>query len=658
NGGTFDWANSGPPGAACANGGVNVTGTGGLFNCGVPGAGSNPPTAPTRTPAAAADASIISAVFIVDPISGDNPPCGPDDPTTLGGGQKNGDAITSYTFDHSTVPAKTELSNVYAVTHTRSDNSHPEIYFGAEKLTQNGDTHMDFEFLQSGVALTAGCSGSFTGNRTEGDLLVSVDFANGGAVPAASVHQWHCAVEPGPQPPDGTVCNPSGGPEHYQLISLAPSAAVTVNAANIPCGGWVCRDQDAAPSTTVVSANNFMEGGVDLLGIPFAGCFNSFLPHTRTSGAFTATLKDFAGPVALKSCRDPATSSNSAPGGNVSPGASVRDSVNVANGGAGLPPTGSVTFSLCSPAQVTGSGCAGGTQVGAAKVLVGGGATSDPTSSTNTAGKYCWRTVYSPDVASQGIYAPATHTNATTECFSVLVVASLPNTGVPDMPTDGVLPLMGLALLPGLIFALAWRRSRSITVLVIAGLVAGAGPSPSQPSAAGAASTTAQHHAAAAPSPSPSPPQVGSARAREGGWRLVIPRIGVDALIQPVGKDRDGAMASPSSLDAVGWFNRGPAPGQSGDAVIDGHYGLPQEPAVFRKLRLLRPGDEVQVVWPDGRTVDFEVTRSEIVPASSHPPDVFSRSGPSRLSLITCFGAWDESRATYSDRLIVTAMMS
>src|SRR5438093_3176590 len=202
-GGTVDWANSGPAGAACANGGVNISGSGGLFNCGAPGAGGNPPTAPTLTPAAAADASIISAVFIVDPISGDNPPCGPDDPTTLGGGQKNGDAITSYTFDHSTVPAKTELSNVYAVTHTRSDNNHPEIYFGAEKLTGNGDTHMDFEFLQSAVALTAGCSGSFTGNRTEGDLLVSVDFANGGAVPAASVHQWHCAVEPGPQPPDG-----------------------------------------------------------------------------------------------------------------------------------------------------------------------------------------------------------------------------------------------------------------------------------------------------------------------------------------------------------------------------------------------------------------------------------------------------------------------
>src|SRR5207248_2963316 len=70
-GGTYDWANSGPAGAACANGGVNINGGGGLFNCGHPGAAGAPPIAPTLTPAAAADPSIISAAFIVDPISGD-----------------------------------------------------------------------------------------------------------------------------------------------------------------------------------------------------------------------------------------------------------------------------------------------------------------------------------------------------------------------------------------------------------------------------------------------------------------------------------------------------------------------------------------------------------------------------------------------------------
>ena len=141
----------------------------------------------------------------------------------------------------------------------------------------------------------------------------------------------------------------------------------------------------------------------------------------------------------------------------------------------------------------------------------------------------------------------------------------------------------------------------------------------------------------------------------QAAWRLDIPRLGVDAQIEPLGLDQDGAMASPSALDMVGWFNRGPAPGQPGDAVIDGHFGLPAEPAVFRDLRLLRPGDAIQVVWPDGRVADFRVALSETVAASTQPSGLFARSGPARLSLITCAGKWEQSVRSYSDRLIVTA---
>lgn len=652
-GSTVDWANSGPAGAACANGGVNITGSGGLFNCGRPGAAGQPPIPPTLTPAAAADPSIISTAFLADPLSGDNPPCGPDDPTTLGGGEKNGDAISTYTYGHSTVPAKTDLSNVYAAIHTRSDNGHPEIYFAAEKLTNNGDTHMDFEFLQSAIALSGGCSGAFTGHRSEGDLLVSVDFANGGSAPAATVHQWHCVAEPGPQPADGTVCDPTVAGPHYFLLPAIPFASVAVNTADIACGGWVCRDQDAAPSTTVVTAFNFMEGGVDLISVPFAGCFNSFLPHTRTSGSFDATLKDFAGPVSLRSCKDPATTSNSSPGGGgVAAGSTANDTVNVSNGGAGFTPTGTVTFFLCQPAQVTGSGCPTGTQVGSGKTLVAGAATSDPTSATSAAGKYCWRTVYAPDANSLGVYAPASHTNATTECFNVAVAASLPDTGVPD----AVPAAAGLLFVPGIAFALVWRRSRSVATLVVAGLIAGASPSPPAPATSAPLPSHRGDATVAAPA-TPSPVAVGHVTARQAGWRLVIPRIGVDAQIQAVGLDGKGAMAAPANLDMVGWFNRGPAPGQPGDAVIDGHYGVSQ-PAVFRALRLLRPGDEVDVVWPDGRITSFQVATKQTVSAASHPPDVFSRNGPARLSLITCSGAWIESQRTYSDRLIVTATLA
>lgn len=655
-GGAVDWANSGPAGAACANGGVNITGSGGIFNCGVAGAGGSPPTAPSLTPAAAADPTIVGAVFIVDPIAGDTTACGANDPTTLGGGgPKNGDAIGSYIVTAGTVPAKTELSNVYALTHTKAD-SHPEIYFGAERLVNNGDSHMDFEFLQSTIVRTAACGGGFTGHRTEGDLLVAVDFTNGGALAGFSVWQWHCAAEPGPQPVDGTVCDPTGV-QHYEQILVTPFAALTVNAATIPCGGWVCRDQVTGNSTQV-AANDFLEGGVDLEGVPFTGCFHTFLPHTRTAQSFTSVLKDFAGPVSFPSCKEPATTSNSSPSGaGVPAGSTATDTVNVTNGGAGATPIGTMTFFLCDPGQVSAGGCvAGGTQVGAAKTIVAGAATSDPSAALGFNGKYCWRTAFTPDPSLAGIYEASTHTNATTECFTVVGGVDLPNTGVPELPGgDRALAAAGYLLLPAMLVALAWRRSRSIAVVLIAGLVAGGSPSPPAPPPP--APRVSHLEPLAVPVPAPSRPEVPVIQVREPGWRLVIPRIGIDAQIQPVGIDRTGAMASPASLDAVGWFNRGPAPGDPGDAVIDGHYGV-SSPAVFRKLGLLRPGDEIRVFWPDGHTTNFRVASTQSVPADSHPPDLFVRSGPARLSLITCSGAWIESKATYSDRLIVTAMLS
>jgi hypothetical protein len=175
-GATYDWANSGSGGPtyACAAGSVNLSGPGGLFNCGRPGGGSSPPIAPGLTPAAAADASIISAVFVVDPISSDTTACGVGDPTIIAGGAKNGNALTSIGTSSGAVPAKDDLSNVYAVSRTRADTGHPEVFFAAERLVNNGDSHMDFEFLQSIVGVTASCSGTFTGHRTEGDLLVAL----------------------------------------------------------------------------------------------------------------------------------------------------------------------------------------------------------------------------------------------------------------------------------------------------------------------------------------------------------------------------------------------------------------------------------------------------------------------------------------------------
>jgi LPXTG-site transpeptidase (sortase) family protein len=647
-----DWANSGPAGANCTNGGVNVTGTGGLFNCGIFNGSTTPPTPPLRI---SADPTIIATAFVSDPMSSDATTCpsgsGNGDSTTVQGGT-NDDALNSYTISTGSVPIKDELTNVYAVSHTRADG-HPEIYFAAERTVNNGDSHIDFEFLQSVVTRTASCGGTFTGHRSQGDLLVAADFSNGGQAATPSVWQWHCAPLPAPQPVDGTICDPGSGAS-YELLTPPPGTVAFVlnTTADIACGGWACRDSTGA-LTAVVPQFDFVEGGINLNDLGFTGCFNTFLPHTRTSNPFTAQLADFSGPQALPTCRTPVT--NSAPVGTIAPGAPVHDTISLSNGGVATKPGGTVTFFLCSPSQVTGSGCPSGTQVGAPKTLAGGVATSDATSATSATGKYCWRTVYTPNTASLGMYSPGSHTNATTECFNVVVAASLPDTGVPETPWDPSLALQVLLIAPGALFLLAWRRGRSIAVVLIAGVIVGSSPSltagtHSYPGAGLTGAVQQLGRVAAGPA------QIGGGTPRAMGWRLVIPRLGVDAQIQGVGKDRRGAMASPDSLETVGWFNRGPQPGQAGDAVIAGHLGLPSQPAVFSNLWMVRPGDAVSVVWPDGTTIAFRVTTLEVVPATAHPPGVFARSGASRLTLITCDGKWDQASRSYTDRLIVTAV--
>jgi hypothetical protein len=114
------------------------------------------------------------------------------------------------------------------------------------------------------------------------------------------------------------------------------------------------------------------------------------------------------------------TATTSNPGGDVAPGTSVTDTATVS--GSGPTPTGSVTFFLCQPNEVTAAGCPdpAGTQIGGAVQLVGGVATSAATTNTNTLGKYCWRAVYSGD----GVYDGSDHTDATGECFTVRNSAS------------------------------------------------------------------------------------------------------------------------------------------------------------------------------------------------------------------------------------------
>jgi sortase (surface protein transpeptidase) len=139
--------------------------------------------------------------------------------------------------------------------------------------------------------------------------------------------------------------------------------------------------------------------------------------------------------------------------------------------------------------------------------------------------------------------------------------------------------------------------------------------------------------------------------------RLVIPAIGVDAAVESVGLDRDGRMDTPSRPDRVAWYSLGSAPGEAGNAMIDGHLDWTDGPAVFSRLGRMRAGDEITVVGGGGSENRFVVDWTAATPYNSSIEYLFTRSGPPSLTLITCAGPWDARRSTYLQRLLVHASL-
>ena len=153
------------------------------------------------------------------------------------------------------------------------------------------------------------------------------------------------------------------------------------------------------------------------------------------------------------------------------------------------------------------------------------------------------------------------------------------------------------------------------------------------------------------PFPTPTPPPVILAAPT----RLQIPSLALDTAVEALGVDSTGAMDTPRNLWDVGWFQPGPSPGERGDAVIDGHVGLPGYPLIFSTLARISTGADLIVVHADGTRSHFTVTGISSWPADSHPAGLFATDGPARLTLITCTGSYDGNNQTYANRLLVDA---
>jgi hypothetical protein len=211
------------------------------------------------------------------------------------------------------LPPKDDLANVYAYSDLEDPGTpgdptddHLIFYAGLERLDPSGDSYVDLEFFQSKVGLDelAPCNDPgndaipchFTGTRTINDLIVSMNFTNGGAIGSIEVRRWNGTEYILEIALVGEGCNDTT-PQH-----VADTLCGFNNASSIDGGEWPNFDNHNAVITTL-PANAFTEFGVDVTEVIGGDpCVTTVMAKTRSSASFTSELKDFAGPQPFEIC--------------------------------------------------------------------------------------------------------------------------------------------------------------------------------------------------------------------------------------------------------------------------------------------------------------------------------------------------------------------
>jgi hypothetical protein len=157
-----------------------------------------------------------------------------------------------------------------------------------------------------------------------------------------------------------------------------------------------------------------------------------------------------------------------------------------------------------------------------------------------------------------------------------------------------------------------------------------------------------------------SAPELVSPLARSAPVSLSIPSIGLSVQVGQVGLNSNDTIQPPDNYQVPGWYRLGPSPGQRGSAIILGHVDTYKGPAVFYKLRTLKPGAQVNVTLADNVVAHFEVRQIAMYLKADFPTElVYGSHGYSGLQLITCGGTFDPQTGHYLSNVVVyTALES
>ena len=146
--------------------------------------------------------------------------------------------------------------------------------------------------------------------------------------------------------------------------------------------------------------------------------------------------------------------------------------------------------------------------------------------------------------------------------------------------------------------------------------------------------------------------------------RISIPAVNLEADVITVDVNADGTIGTPSLSNAkvAGWYDRGPAPGQDGAAVMDAHVDsslMSDYRGAFYYLGLTKPGMQIDVFRADHSEAVFTIDEVQVALKSDFPTNqVYSPTPYASLRLITCGGDFDQTTHEYLGNTIVYAHLT
>ncbi|WP_405942173.1 class F sortase [Streptomyces sp. NBC_00207] len=188
---------------------------------------------------------------------------------------------------------------------------------------------------------------------------------------------------------------------------------------------------------------------------------------------------------------------------------------------------------------------------------------------------------------------------------------------------------------------MAHRVRPLLAAVLLAAALTGCGAATAGAPAPGATAPSAAPPSVT-PTTAPAAPVAAAPMAASEPVRVRIPAAGVDASpLLRLGLAADGTVEVPSVPDGdkIGWYTKGVTPGETGPAVLIGHFDTARGPAVLKDVARVRVGEEITVSRADGSTAVFRVRELEQVDKKKFPTaKVYGDTARPELRIITCGG--------------------